>query len=33
MGERVELGVTAGIQRAPEFQEVRAGILLRAAGF
>jgi tetratricopeptide (TPR) repeat protein len=33
LSSRVELGLTAGIQQAPEFQEVRAGVLLRAGAF
>ncbi|HZR09243.1 MAG TPA: cellulose synthase subunit BcsC-related outer membrane protein [Myxococcales bacterium] len=33
VGDRFELGFSGGVQRAPEFQEVRAGIVLRAVTF
>jgi len=33
LGSRVELGLNAAIQQAPQFQEVRAGVLLRAGAF
>ncbi len=33
LSSRVELGLSGAIQSAPEFQEVRAGVLLRAGAF
>ena len=32
VGGGFELGLSGGVQRAPEFQEMRAGVVLRAAG-
>jgi hypothetical protein len=32
VGDKFELGLSAAIQQAPQFQEVRAGIVLRAGG-